>query len=157
MDKNKPNDLIFTHHISLLISPRTTDEQHALPPFDLRVMLVMRLIQEQYQQPGLSLSNLAKQSNVSICHLARSFKKQIGLTVMQYLRRVRMNKAEDLLANSMLSIKEVSAAVGYNYVSDFDHHFKTNYKMNPGQYRQLKVRLVLREAEQKLSTNSNHT
>lgn len=157
MDKNTSGDRIRVHRILLVISSKALDDQQGCLPFGVRIGLAVRLIQEQYQQSGLSLGDLAGQLNVSIWHLSRLFKKQTGFSVIQYLRQVRMNKAECLLESTMLSIKEVSAAVGYNYVSDFNHHFKKTHKMNPCQYRLINTRLILRESKQEYPTDSNHS
>ncbi len=56
-------------------------------------------------------------------------------SLKEYLRDLRLKKAVLLLQDPTLSIKEIAAAVGYKYVSDFDHHFKSTYGMRPGEYR----------------------
>ena len=103
---------------------------------DARIRLVINLVDQQYQRDDPTLSKMAKQVNLSIWHFARLFKKNTGSHFSEYLRNLRLKKAEQLLEDPLLSIKEIAAAVGYKHVSDFDHHFKSTYGMRPGQYRQ---------------------
>jgi two-component system response regulator YesN len=102
---------------------------------DPRISVALRLIEERYHDPGLSLGKMAGDLNLSISHLSRLFKENTGLGFRSYLRQIRMLRAEDLLISTFLSIKEVSAKVGYKYVSDFDHHFKEDHGRRPGEYR----------------------
>lgn len=120
----------------------------------LRVRLAVRIIEDQSSCADITLMKIAQQLNVSIWHLARLFKKNVGMSFREYLRTTRLKKAEELLRSSGLSIKEVAAAVGYKHVSDFDHHFKSGYGMTPGEYRHLHLERGGIDAEQLLPTNS---
>jgi transcriptional regulator GlxA family with amidase domain len=62
----------------------------------------------------LSLSELAKSVNISRSHLCYLFKTQTGMTPGQYLMMLRMQKACELLATSLLSVKQIMLEVGYN-------------------------------------------
>lgn len=102
---------------------------------DPRISVALRLIEERYHDPELSLAKMAGDLNLSIWHLSRLFKENTGLGFRSYLRQIRMLRAEELLISTFLSIKEVSAKVGDKYVSDFDHHFKKDHGSRPGEYR----------------------
>jgi transcriptional regulator GlxA family with amidase domain len=102
---------------------------------DSRVKLVIKLVDQQYARNDPTLSKMAKQVGLSIWYLPRLFKKHTGISFGEYLRNLRLEKAEKLLQDTTLSIKEIAAAVGYKYVSDFDHHFKSAYGICPGEYR----------------------
>jgi transcriptional regulator GlxA family with amidase domain len=112
------------------------NEQICSPRYNTKVHLALALINEQYTQSRLKLRDIAKQLNISVWHLSRLFKKEIGYGVIRYLRAVRMGKAQELLQDTTLSIKEIAAAVGYNHVSDFDRHFKASSGMRPGEFRE---------------------
>lgn len=102
---------------------------------DGRIQLVIKLVEQQYERDDPTLSKMAKHARLSIWYLARLFKRNTGSHFSEYLRNVRLKKAERLLQDPTLSIKEIAAAVGYKYVSDFNHHFKSAYGMGPGEYR----------------------
>lgn len=106
----------------------------------MRIILAAKLIEEQSSCADITLVKIAEQLDVSIWYLARLFKKNVGMSFREYLRTIRLKKAEELLHSSRLSIKEVAAAVGYKHVSDFDHHFKSSYGMTPGEYRHLHLK-----------------
>ena len=123
---------------SLFFSITLTDpsDNHS-PDIDYRANKAMELIRNQYYHPDLSLDNIAKQVGISMWHLSRLFKKNYQMGFRTALRRTRMQKAEELLKDPKLSIKEVAVAVGYNYASDFDHHFKSHCGLTPKAYRQI--------------------
>jgi transcriptional regulator GlxA family with amidase domain len=63
------------------------------------------------------------------------FKIETGLTPSEYLARLRMDKARQLLKTTFLSIKQIMAAVGYNSKSYFAKHFKRHCGVTPSEYR----------------------
>jgi two-component system, response regulator YesN len=102
---------------------------------DLKLRMAIHLIHEQYTQPDFSLSKLARQLGISDRHLTRLFKINSCICYREYLRKLRLAKAEKLLQSTSLTIKEVAAAVGYNHQSEFNHQFKSTYGICPGDYR----------------------
>jgi excisionase family DNA binding protein len=123
---------------SLFFSITLTEHSEShLPDIDYRANKAMKLIQNQYYHSDLSLGIIAKQVGISVCYLSRLFKKNYQIGFRTALRRIRMQKAEDLLKDPKLSIKEVAVAVGYNYASDFDYHFKLHCGLTPKAYRQI--------------------
>jgi transcriptional regulator GlxA family with amidase domain len=83
----------------------------------------------------ISLAELASVANLSPSHLSRLFKTEIGLSAGEYLRRLRMEKARDLLSASLLSVKQVIAIVGYANTSNFVRHFRRYFAYTPSDYR----------------------
>lgn len=104
---------------------------------DVRIRLALKIIERSYPHSALTLGMLAKQLDISIWYLGRMFKRHTGVGVRDYVRSLRLEKAQGLLRETLLSIKEVATAVGYKHVSDFDHHFKAAYGICPGEYRLL--------------------
>jgi transcriptional regulator GlxA family with amidase domain len=99
-----------------------------------RVKIVIDVMNANLQR-RISLTELAGAANLSRSHLCRLFKTQTGLSQGEYLRRLRMGKARDLLAASVLSIKEVMAAVGYDSKSHFSRQFRRSFGLAPSEYR----------------------
>src|SRR5260370_34640253 len=81
----------------------------------------------------LSIWTLSKRVNLSPTRLRQLFKKNTGQSPMQYLRNLRMQRAEHLLRSTFLSIKEVSFFVGAKHVSHFVRDFKKKCGSTPSQ------------------------
>jgi len=63
------------------------------------------------------------------------FKTEVGLSPAQYLKKIRMEKACQLLETSFLRVKEIAAAVGYNDHTHFEREFKKAHGLTPLQHR----------------------
>lgn len=120
---------------SLALAAKYVVQQAGNGSIDGRIKLVIKLVEQQYARDDPTLRKMAKQAGLSIWYLPRLFKRNTGISFGEYLRKLRLQKAEKLLQDTTLSIKEIAAAVGYKHVSDFDHHFKSMYGMCPGEYR----------------------
>jgi two-component system response regulator YesN len=93
----------------------------------------------------ISLADMASVTRLSPSHLSHLFKTQTGLSPGDYLRRLKMEKASQLLATTLLSIKEIMAIVGYNNRSNFLRHFRRYYDVAPSEYRERNYIIVSRK------------
>jgi len=101
---------------------------------DRRVKWVMVMIKGCLSEK-LSEQTMARSVNLSSARLRQLFKKEIGLAPIQYVRRVRMKKAAELLRLSFLSIKEVAFQIGWGDLSHFVREFKKCYGLTPTEFR----------------------
>jgi len=83
----------------------------------------------------LDREKLADFVHVSPPHLARIFAAETGLTPLEYLTRIRMERAKTLLVESSLSITQVAFDVGYDSISYFSQLFKKFTGKSPLKYR----------------------
>lgn len=83
----------------------------------------------------VTLEQLAELVDVSQFHFARLFKRSTGLSPHQYLIKLRVEQAKDLLLNRNLSIADVAQAVGFTDQSHLTNHFKSLLGISPGKYR----------------------
>ena len=72
---------------------------------------------------------------ISKNHFCREFKKNTGLTVMEYILQTRIVLAKNDLLKTKLSITEISERNGFSSVSFFCRVFKEEEKLSPLQYR----------------------
>jgi len=89
---------------------------------------------------GMEVRQVASQMGVSYPTLYRHFKQATGLTPKDYASQVRRARAEDLLASTDLSVKEIAARLGYSSASHFSLEFKENHGKAPSHWRQFPVR-----------------
>jgi len=85
----------------------------------------------------LSLAGLAQSVNLSVWRLSHIFRSDVGMSPIQYLKFLRMEKAKYLLETSFLSVKEITHRVGLNDESHFVRDFKKVYGLPPANYRLL--------------------
>ena len=89
----------------------------------------------EHSDEGLSLTKVAKFSNISGNHLSEKFKEVTGINFVDYIARKRVGKARDLLWNSNLRISEIAFAVGFQSLSQFNRVFKKLTQKSPSQFR----------------------
>jgi AraC-like DNA-binding protein len=102
---------------------------------DQRVQTIIDYLKANLHQK-LSVSDLARRVNLSSSYLGHLFKAETGLPPAQYLKSLRMQKAEELLATFFLSVKEIMRNIGINDESHFVRNFKKAYDLTPAQYRE---------------------
>ncbi|MGF9696911.1 helix-turn-helix domain-containing protein [Paenibacillus sp. MABNR03] len=84
----------------------------------------------------ITLEEIASQCNISIRHLNRIFKSFYQTSPMAYLKRLRLERACQLLRLTDLSITQVSYQSGFNDSNYFARQFRQTYKMSPKLFRQ---------------------
>lgn len=83
----------------------------------------------------LSLEVVAQAVELSPYYLSHLFSDELGITFLNYLTRVRMEKAKSLLLNTNMTVQEIAYEVGYNDPSYFTKVFKKLEGRTPTQYR----------------------
>ena len=92
------------------------------------------ILQTHYTQ-YLTLTQLADLQNVTESHLARTFQKETGMSVMTMLRKIRLEHAAHLLRNTPDKIKNIPAQCGYTDSLYFSRIFHQATGLSPIQYR----------------------
>lgn len=96
---------------------------------------IQKIIQDSFSSPDFSISTLADTFQVSIAYMSYLFKKNFNENFIDYLWKLRMEKAKELLRNSNITIDNISIAVGYLNTSSFRRKFKQETGLTPSQYR----------------------
>ena len=84
---------------------------------------------------AMSVDDVAKMSGYSYSHLAKLFKKNVGVPIKKYLTKHKMEYAVEELCRGNLTIIEISENLGYKSLSSFMNVFKLTTGMSPNQYR----------------------
>jgi len=90
---------------------------------------------ENHLSDKLSLSQLAAFSAQSPRQLTRLFREKLNLSPMEYYRQLRLDKAQNLLRNSALSLTEIALATGFANSSHFSRSYTAHYGAPPSTYR----------------------
>lgn len=99
------------------------------------VLEARRYIEERFSDPGLSLQGAAEFLHLSPQHLSRLFRHEAGVTFVDYLSRVRIRRAVELLADGELKMYEIAERVGYSSQHYFSSAFKRVLGVSPMEYR----------------------
>ena len=123
---------IFAEHLSMVSNQLVVQQDNAEPQMIARA----REFIEEHQSEDLSLSQVAKAVNCSTFYFCKMFKKTTSLHFTEYLARVRIEKAKNLLLNPNLRISEIAYEVGFQSLTHFNRVFRRLVGESPTEYRQ---------------------
>lgn len=83
---------------------------------------------------NISIESLASSCYFSEYHFMRFFKKYVGMSCLDYIKSLRLQKAADLLEQQELSITDAAMTAGFSSLSYFYREFKKRYGMTPRQF-----------------------
>lgn len=95
---------------------------------------VLAYLQRNYSAP-LRESELAALCNRSASSFSRAFIRATGMPFVEYLNRLRVRAACDLLTESELNITDICFKAGFSSISNFNRRFSALKSMSPRQYR----------------------
>jgi AraC-like DNA-binding protein len=84
---------------------------------------------------SIDLSMLAGVAGLSVHHFARQFKQSIGVTPHHYLTQKRVERAQEMLAQTKLSLAEIAYATGFSDQSHLARHFRHMLGTTPREFR----------------------
>lgn len=119
----------------LLLIQRQSQANRRAPD---RVDAVLQYIAERYAMP-LDMDTLSQVVPSSRSYLSRAFRERTGMTVMQYMQRVRIEAAKRLLLQSDVSVETVAGLVGYVSSKHFSRIFHKETGQTPSQFRKSQV------------------
>ncbi|PFN63950.1 helix-turn-helix domain-containing protein [Bacillus thuringiensis] len=91
------------------------------------------ILKNIYQE--ISLRQLAHITNNNATYLSTLFKKEVGITLSEYIHREKVEEAKKLLTVTNYSILDITALLNFNNQSYFTKVFKKYTKVTPKQYR----------------------
>ena len=96
---------------------------------------ILRFMKENYSRYDFSLELLAEHTGISKSQISKMFHARTGMCYIDYLTKMRLEQAGELLINTDLSIKDIFKAVGYVDITNAGRKFRTFYGVNPTTYR----------------------
>jgi AraC-like DNA-binding protein/ligand-binding sensor protein len=122
---------IFAEHLSLVCNQIAVQRQNEEPPVIRRAKEFI----EAHQGEELRLTTVARAVNTSPFYFCKMFKKATGLNFTDYVSRLRIEKAKNLLLNRNLRVSEIAYEVGFQSLTHFNRVFKKVLGMAPTRYR----------------------
>jgi len=122
---------IFGQHLSLISNQIVLQQENSESPVVTRAKEFIQTNQAE----ELSLTKVAKAVNTSSFYFCKLFKKATGLNFTNYVSRVRIEKAKNLLLNPNLRISEIAYEIGFQSLTHFNRVFKKIIGQSPTDYR----------------------
>ena len=83
----------------------------------------------------LSLEKISIQAKISPFHFSRQFKREVGLSPMEYVTKLRLQQAIFLLKTTDLPIVDIATSVGYDNYGSFINRFTESIGISPNKFR----------------------
>jgi len=122
---------IFAQHISMVSNQILIQRENAEPPAITRAKQYIH----ENQAEDLSLGQVARAVHTSVFYFCKMFKKATGLNFTDYVSRIRVEKAKNLLLNRNLRVSEIAYEVGFQSLTHFNRVFKKIMGQSPTEYR----------------------
>jgi AraC-like DNA-binding protein len=106
-------------------------QENAEPP----VITKAKKFIDEHQTEDISLSQVAKAVNTSTFYFCKIFRKVTGINFTDYVARLRIERAKNLLLNPNLRISEIAFEVGFQSLTHFNRVFKRILGQSPTDYR----------------------
>lgn len=100
-----------------------------------RILTIHEYFMKHFRD-DIDLAQIASLVNMAEGSLCRFFKMQVGLTIFEYLNKIKVEFACKLLMNKEISITEVAFDSGFNNLSHFNKQFKLITGVTPMKFRQ---------------------
>ncbi|WP_315907070.1 AraC family transcriptional regulator [Priestia koreensis] len=137
-----PQGQLYTDSMMNLITLHLLNEYGSRRPDDLDWKMpsstvfstAVEYMHAHYDQ-DITLEELHQLSHLSSSHFITSFKKEMGITPHQYLLKIRIDRAKELLLDPVLTIGDISLRLGFSDQSHFHRHFKKWTGVTPLQWK----------------------
>lgn len=103
------------------------------------IRYIRNYVDENYYKP-LGLTEICRPLNFSLTYISLTFKREMGMTFRDYLKKVRLEKACGYLRTTEMSVAEISDLVGYSDAAFLYKIFKKELGVTPNKYRELQKR-----------------
>ncbi|MGG4103075.1 response regulator [Paenibacillus lautus] len=109
--------------------------EHRFMDKNARLVHQVRTTIDQTYHQAITINSLSDQVYLSPNYLRSIFKEKTGMTIHDYLTRIRLNKAKELLADDSLKVQDIAQRVGYESTSYFISLFLKSQGVTPNEYR----------------------
>ncbi len=119
----------------LFIQENSCDDSNSTKmAYPERIQKVIDYIHENLANQ-ISRETICQELFISESYLSRTFTKEVGMTLIDYITECRIARAKELLRTTQESVTNICTQVGYNYAAYFTKIFKERTGVTPNQYR----------------------
>lgn len=117
--------------------------QSSLTKSELEIIKEISNFINNYFDNSLPITLLEKKSGLTAVKLQEGFKLMHGQTICEYVKSVRLKKAEEFIVNTDMNISEIVYSLGFSSRSYFSKIFKEKFGISPNIFRKKAKQLVL--------------
>lgn len=130
--------MLQSYFMTLIIKLSRTYEHSSRPSSSSDLIYIANAVSyiENNYTEKLTIKELSEISHLSERHFGRIFQASYGITPMNYVLSLRMQKAQSLLTSTSLRITDIALQCGFNDSNYFSRQFMKYYKKTPREYRQ---------------------
>lgn len=111
------------------------NQQYSMKQKDKLAVKIRMIIEENFTQPYLGLNYISEQVNVSTSYVSKVFKDEYGIGVVEYMNRMRIDKAKQIMEKERFTVKEIAEMVGFTSDIHFIRSFKKYENITPGVWK----------------------
>ena len=128
-------DALLRRLCDYLLSGNGSSEETGSAEEEDEIVQVVHYMEEHFSDPEISMTAIADSFDLSTTRFSLSFKERMGMSPLDYLTLLRIEKAKELLVSTNLTIQDISSQVGYYDSGSFIRRFKQVAGETPLQYR----------------------
>ena len=107
--------------------------------FSKAIFRVRKIIEGHYMETDLSTKSLAEQVFLTTTYLSSLFSKETGMTISEYITRVRIEQSMMLLKDNQMKLAEIAQKVGYSDANYYTKAFRKVTGRTPSDYRERQI------------------
>ncbi len=135
----KQRQLLKGKFVTSMQKEGTIEQVKLTSPDEHLMERVLRVINENLDNPELNVEFISDKVGVSRVHFHRKIKELTGQTPRDFIKSIRLKEAARLLSEKHLDITDVSIATGFRSLSTFSTSFKDTYGKTPSEYMKEKI------------------
>ncbi len=126
--------------LAALIQEKLPVSSQTFEKVDNHIQRILEYLNENYRQP-ITIQAIGEQFNLDRSYLSRIFKKTMSVSIKEYLTRLRVSYAAELLSLTSYPIEIIAEKSGFSSADVFSRNFKQNYGSNPSAFRSAQRKL----------------
>ncbi len=105
-----------------------------------RLNSVLKYIAENYNNPKLTCGSIAEREGMPLSTFSRFFEKNLSCSCLEYINRLRIYKACQLLMETQIPITSICYDIGYDVLSTFNRNFARFIGVSPSDFRHQRLK-----------------
>ena len=106
-----------------------------ITPLDQQLVeKAIQIVEDNISETEFSVEELASSLNISRSYFYKKMIKITGKKPIEFIRTIRMKRAQQLLTESQMQVSEIAYTLGYNSPKIFSKHFKEEFNISPSEF-----------------------